>query len=305
MKELSFDNEENYFVMSDLHGQGKLYDFVVNSLDETANDFKINLIIDGDVIDRGPESIRILIDIMNRVKHKKGKINVIMLAGNHEQMMYSALKYYADNGKWRKDDIWFYPDNHGLETARDFVRLPENIQNELYEFLESLPIFCRIKGKENETSYVIVHALAPTDALTAPKIPTLKDIETRENLQMLKLCLQYRESDEEINIPNISIQKDNVITIVGHTPVETEKGYEIKENGHLLMIDGGCCFMAQNPDSILLSEMLTVVRLSPNANELAFGTYGGRKEKEFRQSKTSIRKRKKLRQHKKVKEKTV
>ncbi len=71
MKELSFDNGENYFVMSDIHGQGKLYDWVVNSLDEEAKKFKITLIIDGDVIDRGPESIRILIDIMNRVKHKK------------------------------------------------------------------------------------------------------------------------------------------------------------------------------------------------------------------------------------------
>lgn len=36
MKELSFDNGENYFVMSGIHGQGKLYDWVVNSLDEEA-----------------------------------------------------------------------------------------------------------------------------------------------------------------------------------------------------------------------------------------------------------------------------
>lgn len=285
MKELSFDNGENYFVMSGIHGQGKLYDWVVNSLDEEAKKFKITLIIDGDVIDRGPESIRILIDIMNRVKHKKGNLNVILLPGNHEQMMYSAIKYGIENNKWRKDDPWFHLANHGVETAHDYLLLSDDLQDELYEFLGSLPLFCRIKGKKNETSYVIVHALAPTNALTAPKIPTLKDIESRKDLQVLKYCLQYRKSDKNLNIhiPNISIQEDNVITIIGHTPVEELQGYRMEEDRHLLMIDGGCSYIAQNPNSIWQTEMLTVARLSPNADEIAFGTYGGSKEKILRQ----------------------
>ncbi len=49
------------------------------------------------------------------------------------------------------------------------------------------------------------------------------------------------------------------------------------------MIDGGCSYIAQNPNSIWQTEMLTVARLSPNADEIAFGTYGGSKEKILRQ----------------------
>ncbi len=200
-------------------------------------------------------------------------------------MMYSAIKYGIENNKWRKDDPWFHIANHGVETAHDYLLLSDDLQDELYEFLGSLPLFCRIKGKKNEASYVIVHALAPTNALTAPKIPTLKDIESRKDLQVLKYCLQYRKSDKNLNIhiPNISIQEDNVITIIGHTPVEELQGYRMEEDGHLLMIDGGCSYIAQNPNSIRQTEMLTVARLSPTADEIAFGTYGGSKEKILRQ----------------------
>ena len=280
MSNLKFDNDMNYFVMSDLHGQGKLYDLVVNHFDEKAKETneKITLIIDGDVIDRGPDSIRILLDIMDRVKNKKGNFNMILLPGNHEYMMYQAINYCLKNQQWNSNDIWFHPANHGLETAEEFVKLPADKEIELYEFLGSLPLFCTVEGKKTETSYVIVHAVPPSFALTGGDVPTLSDVFSKESYKSLKSCLTYRKSSDE---EKISIPNQNVVTVIGHTPVETEKGYLIKENGRLLMIDGGCAFMAENSNSDSMSEALTVVKLSPN-RKLLIGTYGASNQKELR-----------------------
>lgn len=55
-----FDDYTDYFIISDLHGQGKIYDFIVKHLDLKAKKTgrKVVLIINGDIIDRGGSSIR-------------------------------------------------------------------------------------------------------------------------------------------------------------------------------------------------------------------------------------------------------
>ena len=57
------------------------------------------------------------------------------------------------------------------------------------------------------------------------------------------------------------------------------------ENGKLLMIDGGCAFMADNPDSnnIIMKEMATLVKLSDVPGKTTVGIYGNELQKDFRQ----------------------
>ena len=70
------------YVMSDLHG---CYDKYVQMLEKIGFGDGDTLYILGDVIDRGPDGIRILLDMMDRK-------NVIPIIGNHESLALSSLK---------------------------------------------------------------------------------------------------------------------------------------------------------------------------------------------------------------------
>ena len=74
------------YVMSDIHGNSKRFDSVMNQIDLQPED---TLYILGDVIDRYPDGIRILRRIMKTP-------NVKMLLGNHEYMMLETMEEYED-----------------------------------------------------------------------------------------------------------------------------------------------------------------------------------------------------------------
>ena len=78
---------------------------------------------------------------------------------------------------------------------------------------------------------------------------------------------------------------EGVITIIGHTPVEDPCGFARKENKKLLMIDGGCAFMAQNPNSLSLYEMATLVHLSDVPGKTHVGLYGDEHTRDLREGK--------------------
>ena len=290
--EYKFDGKTDYFVISDLHGQGKIFDCIFNHFDQEALRLKqygkkIVIVINGDIIDRGNDSIRMLVDIMDRVKKRKGNLEVVMLPGNHEEMMLSALEYYIKNGhhdnsgKTTVNNVWFAPENYGVDTFKQFCKLTPNKRAEVIDFLRSLPLFFRVKSDvPDNNSYCVVHALPPRDAMGAPRIPTLGQIVSDPRCIRLRDCLTYRKEPQD---PNINLPDKNVITIIGHTPVESPRGFSIEENGKLLMIDGGCAYMAQNPDSLILQEMATLVHLSDVPGETHALLYGDEKTKYLRE----------------------
>lgn len=69
------------YVISDIHGR---YDQYLQLLKKINFSLEDDLYILGDVVDRGPEPIKVLQDIMQRP-------NVIFILGNHELMMYPQL----------------------------------------------------------------------------------------------------------------------------------------------------------------------------------------------------------------------
>lgn len=69
------------YVMSDIHGCDARYRDILKQIKLKAED---HLYILGDVIDRGPNGLGILRDIMK-------KDNTTLLLGNHEHMMLEAL----------------------------------------------------------------------------------------------------------------------------------------------------------------------------------------------------------------------
>ena len=71
------------YVMSDIHGQKRRFDSVMKQINLQPED---TLYVLGDVIDRNPDGIKILRQIM-------AMSNAKMLLGNHELMMMNCLPF--------------------------------------------------------------------------------------------------------------------------------------------------------------------------------------------------------------------
>ena len=103
-----------------------------------------HLYILGDVIDRGPDSISILEDIMRRK-------NVTMLLGNHEHMMLDAIFHPED------DMLSFrWESNGAYPTYQSFCSLAKEKQEAMLDFLSGLSLETVISC--NGQPYRLVHA---------------------------------------------------------------------------------------------------------------------------------------------------
>lgn len=71
------------YIMSDLHGGFELFQRMLKKIEFSSTD---HIIILGDVIDRQPGSIQLLLDIMSRE-------NVEVIAGNHCVMAIECLTF--------------------------------------------------------------------------------------------------------------------------------------------------------------------------------------------------------------------
>ena len=71
-----------HYVMSDLHGR---YDLFLRMLEKISFSACDTLYLLGDLIDRGPDGIQLIRDMMKRP-------NVIPFLGNHEDMFYRVIR---------------------------------------------------------------------------------------------------------------------------------------------------------------------------------------------------------------------
>lgn len=113
------------FAMSDLHG---CYREFMAMLDKLPIDFKEDkLVICGDIIDRGPDSKR-LIDQLIKMEREHGLDHVVVVYGNHEDLMCDALLY--GGRKYDSFDLWYT--QGGRETAHSYLP-PEYLKPNLTE----------------------------------------------------------------------------------------------------------------------------------------------------------------------------
>ena len=83
------------------------------------------LFIVGDIIDRGPDSIPMLQEIMDRK-------NMICLMGNHELMMLTEYLYP------QKESYWLNGSNGGIVTKEAFEQLPYGEQFRILKFISGM-----------------------------------------------------------------------------------------------------------------------------------------------------------------------
>lgn len=143
------------YVVSDLHG---CYDKYKQMLEKVKFNNDDTLYVLGDIVDRGDDGIKILLDMMNRP-------NVVPLLGNHEYMAYSVLKKFnveitADNYNSHLDEEaiemfenWMF--NGGITTSRAFSKLERETRDRIIEYLGEFELYEELEVNGN--TFVLVH----------------------------------------------------------------------------------------------------------------------------------------------------
>lgn len=215
-----------HYVCCDIHGQYDLYKKLLEQIDFQKED---TLYILGDVIDRGPDSIPILMDIMERD-------NVEMFIGNHELMMLDYLSEDPD-----KDKVsWFYGNNGGQITFRQFLTLSLTDREEVLAYLKKAWIqkYVEVDG----IAYALHHSYFIPD----------------RNGEDVRYCDEPREGEifqavwyspyrffERVEPWDYN---DGYVHLIGHVPVQNlrvEKPPFFNETlgERLINLDGGCALL--------------------------------------------------------------
>lgn len=207
------------YVMSDIHG---CYDKYIRMLEKISFSNDDTLYILGDIVDRGPFGIKMLLDIE---KHK----NVIFLRGNHDQQAGILLSnlYMLDDDKCPKELVELYKiwiEDGGKTTLTEYLLLSQEEQMSIIEIISNSLASKEIKinGKE----FILSH--------TVPKVSKINEYE------------QWTLDDYILGEPDYEkVYFDNKYIVTGHTPTEyidkKSKGKIWIKNNHIA-IDCGAVY---------------------------------------------------------------
>ena len=113
-----------HHVMGDIHGEADRFHAMLEKIQFSEDD---TLILLGDVIDRGPDGIALLLEIMEMP-------NVTMLLGNHEYMMLQYLSPDATSTEIRR-----WNRNGNAPTLAAYLKQKAKVQRRIITYLRSLP----------------------------------------------------------------------------------------------------------------------------------------------------------------------
>ena len=207
------------YAMSDLHG---CYDKYIKMLEKINFNNNDTLYILGDIVDRGPDGIKILLDIYNRK-------NVIVIQGNHDYSACRILKMFcmsSDDSEYEraKSLYAFWRIDGGKPTYEAFVALPPEEQKRILAYMNSFLIYEEITVGERK--FFMSH--------TVPEKERMKNFET-------VMWQEFIAGEPEYEKQYFS---DKYI-ITGHTPtdfIDPEfKGRIWRANNHIA-IDCGAVF---------------------------------------------------------------
>ncbi len=135
-----------YFVVSDVHG---FYSILKKTLDEKGfdeNNPNHKLIICGDIMDRGSESLQMQSYIMHLINLDK----VILIRGNHEDLMLDFLNNFCEY----KDSL-LYAHHYSNGTVETAFKLSKRDWLKNYEYLDNPEDFIRDVRNSAFVKYII------------------------------------------------------------------------------------------------------------------------------------------------------
>jgi len=160
--------------MSDIHGLYQRYQVMLKEIALKETD---HLFVLGDMIDRGPDGIEILQDLMARK-------NCVSFLGNHEHMM---LTYIEGSDR----ESWFYENNGGRQTYEKFLALDQSEQDRIIEYLRNETYIVKnLSIQEND--YILSHTGAFVDGkdLMTKDFGRIMDVQAMV-WNMFPYCVEY------------------------------------------------------------------------------------------------------------------
>lgn len=142
------------FVIADIHGMHNLLINLLNSLyrDHSLDLTSDKLIFTGDMIDRGPDSCKVISTIKELTETYPS--NVIALAGNHDLM---PVMYYARGRRQDDADLWFQNGGHQTLASYQKDMNLNDMSHDHLVWLAKLPI------SHTEPGFFFSHAPVPRE----------------------------------------------------------------------------------------------------------------------------------------------
>ncbi|QFT87699.1 Serine/threonine-protein phosphatase 1 [Bacillus sp. THAF10] len=229
-------------VISDIHGCFKEFKTTLENLEYQPGQDKLILL--GDYIDRGPQSLEVVEYVMELSEHE----NVVVLGGNHEDMFISFL----EEPEFNEENRFFR--NGGKKTVESFCKpyqvyevnpaakqvILENYQKHI-EFLKSLPDYYE------DGDYIYVHAGVDLD------LQNWKNT-SKNDFRWLREAFWNQKNETGKTI------------VFGHTPTpflheHPTHGTGVKSNDiwyhpqqDRICIDGGCVFEGGKLNALVLED---------------------------------------------------
>lgn len=209
------------YAMSDLHGEYQKYLAMLEKIKFSQED---TLYLLGDLVDRGPEPVKILQDIMQRP-------NVYPLLGNHEVMAIYILKQLlvevteetiSQVDTYLMENIFIWQRNGGGVTLEQFQALPLRERRQLLEFMEGFGWYETVDV--GERAFLLVHA-----GLGNYRPGKKLEEYSLEELTMVRPDYQTRYFPD-----------DSIYVLSGHTPTKLLSGkWEIYRRHNNIVLDCG------------------------------------------------------------------
>lgn len=213
------------YLMGDIHGE---YDLFMELLEKIQLKEEDTLYVLGDILDRGPHPIKVLLKLMEMP-------NVIPVVGNHEIMAIQCLEFLcgeiteesvADLDAEMIDNLLCWQLNGGQSTIDEFHKLDRDTQKDVIDFIKEFLIYEELTV--NGTNYLLVHA-------------GLGGYSPEKNIDDYSLEeLVWNRTDYEMQY------SDDIYVVTGHTPTQLinnnpKPGYIYRKYNHI-GVDCGACF---------------------------------------------------------------
>lgn len=194
------------YVMSDIHGEYEAYRELLRKIRFSDRD---EMFILGDCIDRGPEPIKVLKDMMLRP-------NVFPVIGNHEYMALKVLKQLMKEitdescneikNSSLMHELLLWQQDGGAVTLEQFQKLDIEERYDILEYLEEFSLY--EEAEAGGKSFVLVHA----------GLDNFSEERELSDYSLHELIFKHADLDRVY-------YKDKYL-VTGHLPTLAEKGNE-------------------------------------------------------------------------------
>lgn len=212
------------YIISDIHGDSRN---LKRLLDMAAFNPEVDqLYINGDIIDRGKNSLKLLQEIMALKTNYPD--NIWIIKGNHELFLQCYVENRLGGELWSAFG--------GADTLKEFEKLDEISRCGIYEFIKELPLYYRIMHPKYGKC-IITHSGLLADVIVRDqndKIDVEGSIIKAADYDEYKLLI----SGDIHTMPTVQLSE---FLIVGHVPTIflDNETYEILRKRNLLCIDSG------------------------------------------------------------------